>query len=515
MVDNDNCDSSNEYILPTSTSVKSYGELRVNSNTEREAIYPVTNGNSYGSIKTNIQTAVYPSRWYILLILCGGTIAQNVIWGTWGPISDSAKFVYGWDTSFIFILTNCANAGGLLPLVFTAYIVQKKGLRVSMLFGTTCLALGAGLRVITMKTPLASILNAIGQFLGGVSGCIFNAVPSQLSEVWFPLTERTTATSIAVMSSTVGGIIAFSLEPNVVSQPGSVFGLSGLIFISTLIYYPSKPKYPPSVSAAEVRLNFKQGLIQVVKYVTLHALSLTLDSFSFAFVDYVANVCCQCLKASSMACNDKGIISLLRQLEMWQVTLACTLPCAVYGNWLGLSYIIFKPTGVSQAEAGWLGFSACVSGAVGGLIIGRIVSSFQQRMKQFILCLYGATLLTIVWLECMINEFIPSSTVMVGVAVALLGVFMNGVFALSYEVACETAYPIHEGVIGTWLTFILNLVSVLFLMIQMIPNVGIEWMTWTMLGTFVFGFIIIATLKAKFKRYYIDISHDRLNEIEQ
>ncbi|KAL4237806.1 Solute carrier 49 member 4 [Mactra antiquata] len=399
MIDNDDCDSSNEYTLPTSTSVKSYDELRVNSDTEREAINAVTNGNSYGSVKTNIQTAVYPSRWYILLILCGGTIAQNVIWGTWGPISDSAKFVYGWDTSFIFILTNCANAGGLLPLVFTAYIVQKKGLRVSMLFGTTCLALGAGLRVITMKTPLASILNAIGQFLGGVSGCIFNAVPSQLSEVWFPLNERTTATSIAVMSNTMGGIIVFLL----------VFGMSGLIFISTILYYPSRPKYPPSVSAAEVRLNFKQGLIQVVK----------------------------------------------------------------------------------------------------------IVSSFQQRMKQFILCLYGATLLTIVWLECMINEFIPSSTVMVGVAIALLGVFMNGVFALSYEVACETAYPIHEGVIGTWLTFILNLVSVLFLMIQMIPNIGIEWMTWTLLGTFVFGFIIIATLKAKFKRYDIDISHDRLNEIEQ
>ncbi|KAL4237808.1 Solute carrier 49 member 4 [Mactra antiquata] len=408
--------------------------LIVSKTVENEIISQTPNVDAYGTVNVSIKTDIYPTRWYILFILCGGTISQILIWGTWGPISDSVKFVYGWDTTYIFILTNCANIGSLLPLLFVAYIVQRK-------------------------------------------------VPSQVSEVWFPLNERTTATTIAVISNAVGGIVTFVLGPNIVSEPGhssnndnttnsttnipilehsDVFGMSAVLFISTLIYYPSKPKYPPSVSAAEVRLDFREGLIQLIK-----------------------------------------------QPEMWQVTLACTVPCAVFGNWITLSYFTFKPVGVSQSEAGWFGFSSCVGGAVGGLIIGGIASNFQQRMKWFILSMFGATILTMVWLICLVNKIISPSTIMVGIAVTLLGIFSNNVLALSYEVACETGYPIHEGVIGTLLTFVINAGSVLFLMVQLIPNIGTDWMTWTLLGSFIMGFILLLTLKEKYKRFEIDISHAR------
>ncbi|KAL4237805.1 Solute carrier 49 member 4 [Mactra antiquata] len=316
------CNLSNQSLSPTSSGVNKSGDFAacktvLNTDNEREAINPVANDTSYGSVQaTNlpVQTAVYRVRWYILLVLCGGIITQSVIWGTWGPITDSAKL---------------------------------------------SMSSGFYLFYISHSTP------------GN-------------------MTNSSTTSFMTDLNS-------------------DVFGMSAVLFISTLIYYPSKPKYPPSVSAAEVRLNFKQGLFQLIK----------------------------------------------------------------------------------------------------------IVNSFQQRMKQFLLSLFVASVLMLVWIVCMISEFIPPSAVMIGIAITFLGIFDFSIYALSYEVACETGYPIHEAVIGTLLTLALNVASVLFLLVQLIPNIGTAWMTWTLLGSFVFGLILFATLKEKFKRYEIDISHDRLTEMEQ
>lgn len=61
---------------------------------------------------------------------------------------------------------------------------------------------------------------------------------------------------------------------------------------------------------------------------------------------------------------------------------------------------------------------------------------------------------------------------MVGIAITLLGILTTGELALAYEVACEIGYPIHEGIIGTVLTLVMNASSVGFLMVQLIPNIG-------------------------------------------
>lgn len=54
-------------------------------------------------------------------------------------------------------------------------------------------------------------LVAIGQFLGGAAGCVLSSVPSLVSEDWFPLHERTTATTIAVICNALGGAVTFLL----------------------------------------------------------------------------------------------------------------------------------------------------------------------------------------------------------------------------------------------------------------------------------------------------------------
>ena len=51
-------------------------------------------------------------------------------------------------------------------------------------------------------------------------------------------------------------------------------------------------------------------------------------------------------------------------------------------------------------------------------------------------------------------------------------VFMNAATPLFYETACEVSYPVAEGVTNLVLTLFNNIFGLLFLLVQMIPNIG-------------------------------------------
>ena len=51
-------------------------------------------------------------------------------------------------------------------------------------------------------------------------------------------------------------------------------------------------------------------------------------------------------------------------------------------------------------------------------------------------------------------------------------VFMNAATPLFYETACEVSYPVAEGVTNLVLTLVNNIFGLLFLLVQMIPNIG-------------------------------------------
>jgi hypothetical protein len=74
-----------------------------------------------------------------------------------------------------------------------------------------------------MNLTIYSLIS-IGQFLSGVAGCISASVPSQMSETWFPLNERTTATTLAVIANAGGGAVAFLLGNAIVRNQGYKLG---------------------------------------------------------------------------------------------------------------------------------------------------------------------------------------------------------------------------------------------------------------------------------------------------
>lgn len=52
------------------------------------------------------------------------------------------------------------------------------------------------------------------------------------------------------------------------------------------------------------------------------------------------------------------------------------------------------------------------------------------------------------------------------------GMSLNGAIPLFYELGAESAFPVSEGVIGGFLTWLNNLFGIMFLFMLQIPNIG-------------------------------------------
>ncbi|KAL4238027.1 Solute carrier 49 member 4 [Mactra antiquata] len=430
-------------------------------------------------------THVYKRRWYILFVLSMCVTLQNAVWASWGPIAESAKFVYGWDTTMIFVITNCGNIGVLLPVFCTGHLVSSKGIRLSMVLCSFLLAFGTGLKVIPKYDTIGTVFVGAGQFFNGLAGSITQIIPSVISETWFPSNERATATAIGVISNSLGSIVAFMLGPNIVMEPNRSivvnytehdldekqkvqhqiwelaiieFGVGAALFIVTLIYFPSKPPSPPSISAKEDRVTFNTGI------------------------------------CSSIARKPLVLIAAM----------SCAVPWAVYGNWMGLISVNFHDIGISQSQAGWFGFYASIVGVVFGIIVGRIADKFPRQLKLIVVFFFVLALLDSIWITCMRNGYISRSTVLLAVSIGILGASFNACLPLCYEMACENGYPIHEGIVGTIISLEINLTAVIFLLMKFIPGIGVVWMNWVLIGVVLYGILCLLCMKEKYHRTEVD-----------
>lgn len=119
--------------------------------------------------------------------------------------------------------------------------------------------------------------------MNGLGGMLAQTAGPIVSNTWFPPEERITATAVASLSSSLGLATSYIIGPLIVSDLSNVtlngklsateanieimkeqirflliieLGLAVLIFIAATVYFPNKPKIPPSLSASLPKSNF-------------------------------------------------------------------------------------------------------------------------------------------------------------------------------------------------------------------------------------------------------------------
>ncbi|NXF35202.1 DIRC2 protein, partial [Nyctibius bracteatus] len=232
---------------------------------------------------------VYGRRWLVLLLFSLLGFAQGLVWNSWGPIQNSARLAFGfsgWDIALLVFW----GPIGFAPCFFFMWLMDKKGLRVTVLLTSSLMVLGAGLRCVPVSDPeIRKKLIHGGQLLNGLAGpTVMNAAPF-LSTTWFSPDERATATAIASLLNYLGAAGAFLVGPLVVPSPNGTshlplvsqsntehikdrieavlyaeFGMVSLIFSAALAYFPSRPPFPPSVAAASQRLSYRRSFCRLL-----------------------------------------------------------------------------------------------------------------------------------------------------------------------------------------------------------------------------------------------------------
>ncbi|XP_064644031.1 solute carrier family 49 member 4 homolog isoform X1 [Lineus longissimus] len=234
-------------------------------------------------------------------------------------------------------------------------------------------------------------------------------------------------------------------------------GVAIFLFFLILLYFPSRPKMPPSVSAATDRVDFKSG-----------------------------------------------IKSLLKKPNFFLIITAYSLAIGIFGPWMSVLIVNVISRGIAQAEAGWLGFFSTIAGCVVGFAIARLADVISRHMKMFLIVMFTLSTLMFVWFTLICEGWIPFSTVQIYVSCITGCALVGGSIPLFYELGCETAYPVAESVAAGVQTFLLNVVGFLFLILFYIPNIGTDWLNWVMLGSVAAGIPMLALYKEQYTRLEID-----------
>ncbi len=160
----------------------------------------------------------------------------------------------------------------------------------------------------------------VGQILNAACGPLVMVPVSQLSCLWFPPHERTRATTIAILTNTLGATVGFVTSPFIVSSPDHVphllyfhLALAFTGCVLALLYFPPQPPSAPS-AAAELLITHPT------------------DEQNVNFFKTYLKDCGRCLRKPSFMF----------------LSIAGALLSGVFGTWTSLYDLILKPDYTEQ-----------------------------------------------------------------------------------------------------------------------------------------------------------------------
>jgi MFS transporter, FLVCR family, disrupted in renal carcinoma protein 2 len=343
--------------------------------------------------------------------------------------------------------------------------------------GCGALVAATGIRLVAMGGGGSGVWALYaGQYLNGMVGCVALAAPAKLSQLWFPASERASATAVSTLANNLGAAAGFVLLPWQVDTWGWRSTLvqyavaAALLAIATLAYFPDAPPVPPTRSAAMGEESFRAGLQQ-----------------------------------------------LRSNTAFWGLIVAAGLP---NGLWAGLSSVISillapapwsystsADTSSLLTSSAWLGTWATLAGVVGGMVIAPLA----DRSKAYRPLLLGMTFLALAGFALFATTLAGYNGGGNAVVFATL-IAGNAALAASLplfvEVACEVAYPVSPSTVDGIIQWVYNLGAAVFQVIGLASNVLNSHPTalvWAMPAALVVAAAVLVVVRPEHKRLAVDV----------
>ncbi|XP_067936429.1 solute carrier family 49 member 4 homolog [Watersipora subatra] len=452
------------------------------------------------SATEKLQPKVYPVRWWTLFIFSFCIATQSLCWVIWPPLSNALLIAHGWDVSAIGMANAATSVTFLILSLPVMYIVETKGIRVGVLVAYSALTVACILWNISLFTQLFWVF-AVGSFINGIAPCVTVAVPALFSVTWFPVYQRTTATSICILSISVGSVVAYTAGPLIIGCRITseavlfrdnltdthideivdgiqnvgyfVLGASVLGLILTIAHFPAAPPTPPSIAQTVKREDFIVGLKK-----------------------------------------------LKNNYQYWILFVLFNLKDSTVFAWFPLIAVHFRGLGLDETTASWICTVATIAAAIGVFIIAILADHhyFKRKTKLILKWFTVASIVLLLILVLIQDKYIPVSE---GVLVPVLYILLIGIavstqsiFPICAELACEYAYPVYEGLTCTILLIGSYMIGIVFYCLLFVPKLADDtgWMTWQCLFGSIIAMPLLFLLKDDFRRLNLDDKPDTLNK---
>ena len=232
--------------------------------------------------------------------------------------------------------------------------------------------------------------------------------------------------------------------------------VSVVLFISVVLYFPSKPNFPPSVSASASDAK-KVEIIRSVKNMLL----------------------------------DKDIV-----LCIVGFTISTGVQCA----WQGVMTLSFEPLGISDKECGNIGALLSFVSIIPALLIPMVMDKIRKQFKVALIAVLTVSTGCYIWLTLIIVKVIPFNWIQLYVSTIIAGSSLSVLMPLYFEYAAEISYPVSEGVIGSLLSTMFNVSALIFFSLFFIKNIGSMWMNYLVCASSAFAILLLMFTKGQYKR---------------
>ena len=368
---------------------------------------------------------VYPKRWVILLLFCTLSCSNNFQWIIFSPITHRVAEFFNCtntDINWLPLIYNLVYVIGVFPV---CSLYEALGLRGGMLVGGVINFIGAGIKVIGVWYPQFWLL-VLAQLFSGAGQLFVLGLPAMVASIWFSEKERTLATATMTNASNLGIALGFLLSPLCVPVPtkdnmlllfGHQTGVCGLVLLGIYLFVDPKPDTPPCATAN--------------------------------------------MQAEPVAVG-RALRALIKNKPFVLLSIAVGLGQSVFGGVCVVLTQILKPFGVSENEAGWIGFVGVQTGIIACVGFGIVIDRLRFYKMPLLMIFLGATAtqsVLVVFLRSSENIETNNNVIASFVLICATQSLQAVTYPLAFEFVAELSYPAPESISGGGVMWVNNLLT--------------------------------------------------------
>jgi cyanate permease len=389
-------------------------------------------------------------RWGVLASFVVVSISNALMWISFSPIVDEVEPYFGITAQEVDLLSMVYLITFSSIVFLSCKLYENLGLKRGMEIGAGLNCVGICVKIMAVVFWRNKVPLFIGQWFNALTQILVIATPPAIAAEWFPQSERTVANALMTSSLNVGIALGMLLPTLLVSPEKqgmknflSLFGLEGAVaaigFFMTVFCFPHHPKSPPSHSAA-CRDNVESPDLTPQESTGRDAHALNL----FSTIQDSVNVVTGNFSFALLAAVTGGMYGIV-----WSI--ATILPQ------------LLKPFGITESEAGVMGFLNLSVGTIAAPFVGIYVDRKRNYKPVLVWCTALCTLvlgaMTLVLRFSNGNCRVAAATAYV--AWTLSGVCQNVALPVFFELGVELTFPIRETLTSNILLWTPSVVSIM------------------------------------------------------